>query len=59
MNFVIIFEIFKTMNLFSNFVMNIIVDADGLLILEHQRRHKSLAFLRIFVVNISCYDFVG
>jgi hypothetical protein len=39
------------MNLFSNFVMNIIVDADGLLILVQQRRYTSLAVLRIFVVN--------
>ena len=33
MNFVIVFEIFKT-NLYSNFVKNITVDADGSLILE-------------------------
>ena len=51
MNFVIMLGIFKTINLFSNCVVNTIVDANGLLILEQQLLYKSLAILRIFVVD--------
>jgi hypothetical protein len=58
MSLIIMFGIFKT-NLFSNFVMNTMVDADGLSILEQQCRYTSLAVLRIFVVNWHFLLFAG